>query len=285
MGSGSGGDGTAENLIFKTRFCWQPDRRESISAGWGGMTYAENTTPINRPVKRSFKSTTAVQPAICFLLSRPPPFFPHGSPVGFHGPVFCFSWLITIIFLALSGNFPKDPLSTVFSTTSSLAVFCFTSSPRTYICVPHPGLPHLHPAGWTTLWNSGFPSVGSFFFLRWVVFQLPRPSHSPTVSSDLLPVNFTLSPNIQVSLSSPSSAPKLESPWRICNTFSPSLFKSPSHWQTPVYRHICPVSPPQVCAGSLEDLRVSVAPFVCRLKAIFSFQNETPRFRLKTEKE
>lgn len=71
------------------------------------MTYAENTTPINRPVKRSFKSTTAVQPAICFLLSRPPPFFPARFPCWLPWPCVLLLLAYHHHFLGLKWKFPQ----------------------------------------------------------------------------------------------------------------------------------------------------------------------------------
>lgn len=115
----------------------QKDRRGSYFCGLRWMACTENTIPISRAVKKLFKSTMSVQPAICFPLSRLP--FSHGSPVGFHGPALCFSWLITIIFLAWSGSFPKDPLSTAFSTAS------FPGSVWLYLI---PLNLHLCPSSW-----------------------------------------------------------------------------------------------------------------------------------------
>lgn len=137
--------------------------------GWGRMTYAENTTPINRPVKKSFKSTASAQPAICFLLSRASPLFFAWIPCWLPRPRALLLLAYHHHFLGLSGSFPKDPLSTaVFHNVFPGGVLLYLSFPKTYICVPHPGLPPFHPAGWTILLNSGFPRVGSFFFLRWI---------------------------------------------------------------------------------------------------------------------
>lgn len=101
-------------------------------------------------------------------------------------------------------------------------------------------LPHFHPAGCTARLNSVFPRLGSFFFLRWILFSTPSFYPQTRCLLRLPACKLSLAPRLP-SLSLPHPNLPNWSWWRFFNTFAPS---SPVYISIPVFKlpYPCPSS-------------------------------------------